>query len=122
MPDTIKDPGSGLIELLDRTERQFIDPKIVGDKPLTDNDANLLFGNYYLKALLLYYNGDVSKALSAYNYGLGATNNLIQKHKGAWATKLPSETEDYIRAIKGNLPTEIPLPKPNFKRRVGGFV
>ena len=122
MPDTIKDPGSGLIELLDRTERQFIDPKIVGDKPLTDNDANLLFGNYYLKALLLYYNGDVSKALSAYNYGLGATNKLIEKHKGAWATKLPSETEDYIRTIKGNLPTEIPLPKPNPKRRVGGFV
>ena len=122
MPDTIKDPGSGLIALLPESERQFIDPKIVGDTPLTDNNANLLFGTFYLKALLLYYKGDVAKALSAYNHGLGNTDKLIKKHKGAWTNNLPVETDDYIRTIKGNLPTEIPLPKTKPKKRVGGFV
>ena len=31
-------------------------------------------------------------------------------------------SHDYIKSIKRNLPTEIPLPKPNPKSRVGGFV
>ena len=51
MPETIRDPGEGLIQLLPENERQYIDPRIVGDKPLTDPNANLLFGYYYLKAL-----------------------------------------------------------------------
>lgn len=50
-----------MIQLLPENERQYIDPRIVGDKPLTDPNANLLFGYYYLKALLTRYQGDVAK-------------------------------------------------------------
>ena len=105
-------------------ERQYIDPRIVGDKPLTDPNANLLFGYYYLKALLTRYQGDVAKALSAYNYGLGNTDNLIEKHGNEWTDNLPDETEDYIRTIKGYLrPVDIALPKSRPQQvRVGGFV
>ena len=124
MPATIKDPGAGLIQLLPENERQYIDPRIVGDKPLTDPNANLLFGYYYLKALLTRYQGDVAKALSAYNYGLGNTDNLIEKHGNEWTDNLPDETEDYIRTIKGYLrPADIALPKSRPQQvRVGGFV
>tara|TARA_R100001510_G_C7653638_1_gene211956 strand:+ start:378 stop:3479 length:3102 start_codon:yes stop_codon:yes gene_type:complete len=125
MPDTIKDPGSGLIALLPESERQFLDPRIVGDAPLTDNNANLLFGTFYLKSLLLYYKGDVAKALGAYNDGFGDTNDLIKEYGEKWVDNAPKETRDYILTIKGYLrpAPDIPLPKAKPKQsRVGGFV
>ena len=123
MPKTVKDPGDGLVALLPKSERQYLDPKIVGDAPLKDNNANLLFGTFYLKSLLLFYIGDVAKALGAYNDGFGDTNKLIREYGEKWVDNAPDETRDYILTIKGYLrpAPEIPLPvsKP---KRVGGFV
>ena len=123
MPKTVKDPGDGLVALLPESERQYLDPKIVGDAPLKDNNANLLFGTFYLKSLLLFYKGDVAKALGAYNDGFGDTNKLIREYGEKWVDNAPDETRDYILTIKGYLrpAPEIPLPvsKP---KRVGGFV
>ena len=119
MPDTVRDPGAGLIALLPENERQFL---LVGEKALTDPITNLLFGFYYLKALLIYHKGDVNRSLSSYNYGLGATNNLIQKHKDKWVDNLPDETQRYIIGIKGKLPSTAEPPVNRPKQRAGGFV
>ena len=121
MSSTVKDPGIGLINLLPESERQYLQ---TGEQALTDPVANLLFGYYYLKALLIRYDGDVAKALSSYNYGLGNTDRLVKKHGNEWTDKLPDETEDYIRTIKGYLRpsnVEVPVSKPT-QARVGGFV
>jgi len=121
MSNTVKDPGIGLINLLPESERQYLQ---TGEQALTDPVANLLFGYYYLKALLIRYDGDVAKALSSYNYGLGNTDRLVKKHGNEWTDKLPDETEDYIRTIKGYLRpsnVEVPVSKPT-QARVGGFV
>lgn len=74
MPDTAKDPGLGVKPLLDR-----LDPV-----------ESLRFGADYLQALLKRYDGDVEKALAAYNFGLGNVD------KGR---KYPEETRNYIAAI-----------------------
>ena len=123
MPKTVKDPGDGLVALLPKSERQYLAPKIVGDAPLKDNNANLLFGTFYLKSLLLFYKGDVAKALGAYNDGFGVTNKLIREYGEKWVDNAPDETRDYILTIKGYLrpAPEIPLPVSKTKR-IGGFV
>jgi len=122
MSNTVKDPGAGIIALLPENEQQYLK---VGESALTNPVDNLLFGFYYLKALLLRYDGDVAKALSSYNYGLGNTDKLIKKHGNKWVRNLPDETEDYISTIKGylGLAPELSVPKPKPTQvRVGGFV
>ena len=121
MPATVKDPGEGIIALLPEDERKHLE---VGEKALTDPVANLLFGFYYLKALLIRYDGNVSEALSAYNDGLGDHDTLVQKHGNKWYKFSPDETKDYILTIKGYMEKapEIPLPEPKPKKRSGGFV
>ena len=74
MPDTAKKPGFGVKPILDR-----LDPV-----------ESLRFGADYLQALLKRYDGDVAKALAAYNFGLGNVD------KGR---KYPEETRNYIAAI-----------------------
>ena len=121
MPATVKDPGEGIIALLPEDERKHLE---VGEKALTDPVANLLFGFYYLKAMLIRYDGNVAEALSAYNDGLGDHDTLVQQYGGKWHKYSPDETKDYIRSIKGYMAKapEIELPKSKPKRKAGGFV
>ena len=74
MPETARDPGLGVKPISDR-----LDPM-----------ESLRFGADYLQALLSRYDGDVEKALAAYNFGLGNVD------KGR---KYPEETRNYIAAI-----------------------
>ena len=121
MPATVKDPGEGIIALLPEDERKHLE---VGEKALTDPVANLLFGFYYLKAMLIRYDGNVAEALSAYNDGLGDHDTLVQQYGGKWHKYSPDETKDYILSIKGYMvkAPEIELPKSKPKRKAGGFV
>lgn len=74
MPDTAKKPGFGVKPILDR-----LDPV-----------ESLRFGADYFAAMLKRYDGDVAKALAAYNFGPGNVD------KGR---KYPEETRNYIAAI-----------------------
>ena len=74
MPDTAKDPGFGVKPISDR-----LDPV-----------ESLRFGADYFAAMLKRYDGDVAKALAAYNFGLGNVD------KGR---KYPEETRNYIASI-----------------------
>jgi hypothetical protein len=80
MPATAADPGFGV-------------------KPLVDIDnpeEQLRFGAEYLSKMIDRYDGDVNKALAAYNWGAGNAD----KWSGDLSA-LPAETRGYIQNITG---------------------
>lgn len=54
---------------------------------------------YYLRDLMSRYNGDITKALSAYNWGMGNVDNAIRNYGGAWLQHAPNETQKYAPQI-----------------------
>ncbi|MBU0514047.1 MAG: lytic transglycosylase domain-containing protein [Proteobacteria bacterium] len=90
------DPGAtshvgamGLMQLMPGTASEL------GVSDAYDARQNVLGGTRYLKRLLVRYNGDVRRALAAYNWGPGNVDR-----KGI--TRLPSETRTYIKRVIGN--------------------
>jgi len=72
---------------------------------INDTRQNVLGGARYLKEQLDKFDGDVDKALAAYNAGPGA----VEKYGGVPPYK---ETQDYVRSIKeklGEEPAETPI-------------
>lgn len=65
----------------------------------TDANYNRLLGIAYLSDLLHEYDGDVEKALAAYNAGPGRVNEAISSSGGDWLSALPAETQDYVARI-----------------------
>jgi hypothetical protein len=91
MPDTAKDPGFGVSPL---------------DPNAADPEAeNRRVGQDYLKAMLNRYGGDETSALVAYNWGPGNADRWVAGGKDV--SKLPAETQGYIRNIMGG--TDRPL-------------
>ena len=80
MPDTGRDPGFGV-------------------RPVNINstDDQLRFGAEYFSAMLDRYDGNVDKALAAYNWGAGHADDWSGNH-----ANLPEETRDYISNITGS--------------------
>jgi hypothetical protein len=65
----------------------------------TDSDYNKALGNAYFAKQLDTFDGDVSKALAAYNAGPGATRKAIEKGGDNWLANLPAETQNYVQSI-----------------------
>jgi hypothetical protein len=82
MPATGVDPGYGVQPLRDQSEVEY-----------------KRFSRDYFVAMLKEFNGDVGKALAAYNYGPVNVKSLVKKHGDSWYNKLPSETKDYVASI-----------------------
>lgn len=90
-----------------------------------DPQANVVFGTQLLKAYYNRYQGDLTKALMAYNWGPGHVNNW----SGDW-NDVPEETRKYVSQVterilgdretyKGEMyrppvlaPTDSPIPQP----------
>jgi hypothetical protein len=76
----------GLMQLMPETARDL------GVKDAYDPYENVMGGTRYLKGLLDRYDGNVDRALAAYNWGMGN----VERNPG----KLPRETRTYISRIK----------------------
>lgn len=53
----------------------------------------------YLEQMMDMFDGNIEKALAAYNYGPGNMRKLLRNHPGDWKSHLPAETRDYIAKV-----------------------
>ncbi|MEN6474812.1 MAG: lytic transglycosylase domain-containing protein [Syntrophaceae bacterium] len=75
----------GLMQLMPDTARDL------GVSNAYDPEENIMAGTRYLKSLLDRYEGDVPRALAAYNWGMGNVER--------YPDRLPQETREYIARI-----------------------
>lgn len=64
-----------------------------------DPAYNELLGIAYLSEQLRKYDGDVERALAAYNAGPGAVDDALSMHDANWLENLPAETQDYVARV-----------------------
>jgi membrane-bound lytic murein transglycosylase D len=113
-PDAISKVGAkGLAQFVGKTWEEWKDGS-PGIQPPKDIDLVLLDPRdpedairaqaAYMAWLLKMYNGDRRLALSAYNWGIGKLNRLIEKKHSSDFSKLlpslPSETRTYVKRIE----------------------
>lgn len=65
----------------------------------SDPAYNELLGIAYLSELLRKYDGDVNRALAAYNAGPGRVDDALSMDEANWLGSLPAETQDYVQRV-----------------------
>jgi soluble lytic murein transglycosylase len=105
-PGAISKTGAvGLMQIMPKTALEIANQLNIvdySDRTLKEVEINIMFGTYYLKKLLNYYNNNQILALVAYNAGIGNTENWYSKDPeiGEKICKIPyKETRHYVRSI-----------------------
>jgi soluble lytic murein transglycosylase len=95
----------GLMQIMPKTAFEIAGELNVTDYSqikLKEIDINIMFGTYYIKKLLNYYNNNFILALAAYNAGRGNTDSWYKENPiiGKKISKIPfRETKYYVRDI-----------------------
>lgn len=87
----------GPFQFLESTAKEYG----IDDRMNLDQSAN--GASRYLQDLKNKYDGDVAKAVAAYNYGPGNLDRTIAKHGDDWARHTPRETQDYMVKVLSRL-------------------
>jgi len=85
--------AQGLMQLMPATAAEL------GVTNAFDPEQNIMAASRYLKNLINRYDGDLSLALAAYNWGMGN----LDRHPD----RLPAETSNYIAKVLTLMPSEI---------------
>ena len=93
-PATKYGTAKGEMQVLDGTNRY----PGYGVKPAADDspEERARVGRDYLAAMVREYDGDVSKALAAYNWGPGNLDRAVKEHGPNWLQAAPQETRSYV--------------------------
>ncbi len=99
--------AKGLLQIMDGTgwwASECLDLSSYGSDQLFDPEVNIKIGCWYLSKLIKQYDGDINKALAAYNAGSGNvakwTNNSMYSHDGKTLSYIPfKETRTYINKV-----------------------
>ena len=115
--------ASGLMQIMPDTARD-LDPALAGmsddqikAKLKAEPDYNRQQGTKYLNQMLSKYDGDVVKALAAYNAGPGRVDEVLKtvdpKTQGydAFLNALPKETQNYVPSVLGRMGAKIEAPQ-----------
>lgn len=95
----------GLMQIMPKTALEIakqLDIVNYSDSKLKEVEINIMFGTYYLRRLLNYYNNNLILVLSAYNAGLGNVENWYSKNRmlAKRIREIPfKETRSYVRSI-----------------------
>lgn len=98
--------AGGLMQLMPSTAADL------GVSDVYDPEQNIDGGTRYLKQMLDKYEGDVPKALAAYNAGPGRVDKNLATFGDKYDTVLPKETKDYVRKITAQMGVKPPTGKP----------
>lgn len=101
--DSVSSVGAtGLMQIMPSTGARLA--KTLGDtdfstSKLYEPERNIRYGSYYLKELIDRHQGDMDKALMAYNGGEGAVISFETRNT------LPRETQGFVRKVKSSWET-----------------
>lgn len=97
-PRAVSSAGAmGLSQLMPGTAAQY------GVKDAYDPEQNVMGGAHYLSDMMRRYNNDPQLALAAYNAGPGNVDKYLKR-----GVPLPSETQNYVPAVMGNVGQQMP--------------
>ncbi|MDR1784183.1 MAG: lytic transglycosylase domain-containing protein [Endomicrobium sp.] len=95
----------GLMQIMPKTASEIAKQLNImnySDNKLKEVEINIMFGIYYLRKLLNYYNDNLILSLAAYNAGLGNVENWYSKNRmlAEKTCEIPfKETRSYVRSI-----------------------
>jgi len=97
-PNAVSPAGAtGLMQLMPPTAKEYgVDAR--------DPYASIDAAGKKMAGLVKYYNGDMAKAVAAYNYGEGNLNKAIRKAGDNWLSATPRETQLYVSNVLGGAP------------------
>ncbi|MDR3243479.1 MAG: lytic transglycosylase domain-containing protein [Elusimicrobiota bacterium] len=105
-PNAISNKGAmGLMQIMPKTGEEIAQQLNISDynnDMLKNPEINIMFGAYYMRRLLRYYDNDIILALGAYNAGLSNIDIIvfINEREDIRIKDLPfDETSRHIRAV-----------------------
>jgi hypothetical protein len=94
-PNAVSPKGAtGLMQLMPPTAKEY---GVNARDPYASIDA----AGKKMAGLVKYYNGDMAKAVAAYNYGEGNLDKAIRKAGDSWLSATPRETQFYVSKVLG---------------------
>jgi hypothetical protein len=95
-PNAVSPAGAeGVMQLMPPTAREY---GVNARDPYASIDA----AGKKMSGLVKYYNGDIAKAVAAYNFGEGNLNRAIKKAGENWLSAVPPETQSYVSKVLGD--------------------